>query len=136
MAFVLDTSVTMAWCFADESTPATEALLDQLVEQEAWVPPLWHLEVVNVLLVAERRGRLSQAQSERFLELLAALPIRTADSSPEAAQLLGLGRHHRLSAYDAAYLALAGRHGLPLATGDRGLAEACQAAGVEALRAA
>ena len=75
-AFVLDTSVTIAWCFEDEVTPYTEAVLDRLETTTALVPPVWQLEVANVLLVGERRKRLTQAQTARFVQLLRALPYR------------------------------------------------------------
>ena len=75
MQMVIDTSVTMAWCFEDEATDDTDAVLDQLQGDEAVVPPLWQLEVTNVLLVAERRARITEAQATRFLDLLLRLPI-------------------------------------------------------------
>lgn len=131
MAFVLDASVTMAWCFEDEARAETEALLDRLARGEAVVPTLWVVEVVNVLLQAERRGRLSEAQAERFLGLLQQLPIRVDEAARLPAEaLLAGGRRHGLSAYDAAYLALAERLGLPLATLDLRLREAAERAGV------
>ncbi|MEE6280593.1 type II toxin-antitoxin system VapC family toxin [Georgenia sunbinii] len=130
MAFVVDTSVTMAWCFQDEATSSTEELLDRLREEEAHVPELWRLEVTNVLLVAERRGRIREAQSRRFVDLLERLPIRVAPSAGSLTEVLDLGRRHRLSAYDAAYLELAERLGTPLATLDGRLVDACRTAGV------
>ena len=132
MTFVVDTSVTMAWCFEDEATGATEALLDRLASEGAVAPGLWRLEVSNVLVVAERRGRITEAQSSHFVALLERLPIRLLDPG-SFAELLAIGRRHNLSAYDAAYLALAERTGSPLATLDRGLADACGAAGVRTL---
>ncbi len=130
MAFVLDASVTMAWCFEDEVTPYSEEVLDSLSETTAIVPTLWWLEVANVLLVGERRQRLTQAQSARFTELLTALPIETAQEQDAFAPLLALGREHKLSAYDASYLSLASRLGLPLATSDDKLREAARRIGV------
>lgn len=130
MPLVIDTSVAMAWCFEDEMTDATEVVLDSLHEDEAIVPSLWQLEVTNVLLVAERRKRISEAQATRFLDVLARLPIRidTAPNDPTA--LLAAGRRHNLSAYDATYLVLAERLGVPLATLDTKLTTACKSAGV------
>lgn len=130
MTFVVDASVTMAWCFEDEVTPATDAVLERLIEEEAIVPALWRLEVANVLLVAERRGRMTEAQATRFLDLLERLPIRVDPASPEVAALLGVGRRHALSAYDAAYLALAERMSVPIATLDQRLLAASRRAGV------
>jgi predicted nucleic acid-binding protein len=133
MQLVIDASVTMAWCFEDEATPDTEAVLDRLQQDEAIVPPLWRLEVANVLLVAERRRRITEAQAARFVGLLGQLPIRIDPSAPDVSTLLGLGRRHGLSAYDAAYLALAERLAVPLATLDERLATAGRSAGVALL---
>ena len=128
---VVDASVSMAWCFEDEATQATDALLDRVAVEGAVVPQLWGLEVCNVLLVAQRKGRISEAQSARFLALLHQLPIRTDPSGTALAEVLALGSRHGLTAYDAAYLALAERHAAALATLDADLREAATAAGVE-----
>lgn len=118
--FVVDNSVTMAWCFADEVTSYTESVLDRLRDTQALVPVIWPLEVANVLLVAERRQRITEAQTAHFLELLRALPITVDDGGVEKGwgPALTLGREFGLSAYDACYLELAMRQGLPLATQD------------------
>ena len=131
--FVVDASVTMAWCFADEATPATESVLDLFSADEAVVPAIWSLEVANVLLVAERRGRLSEAQASRFLDLLQQLPIEVDAAPLDLAAVVAAGRRHELSAYDASYLVLAERTGAALATLDRKLAEAAGRAGVRLL---
>lgn len=133
MVFVVDTSVTMAWCFEDEATSSTDELLDRLRDEEAHVPEVWRLEVTNVLLVAERRGRISEGQSRRFITLLERLPIRVTPSAGSLTEALDVGRRHQLSAYDASYLELAERLGSPLATLDRRLTDACHAAGVPLL---
>ncbi len=133
MAFVVDTSVTMAWCFEDEATDATEVVLERLQQETAVVPPLWHLEVANVLLVAERRGRIKEAKAGHFLGLLAQLRIEIDQAPTDSSALLAAGRRHGLTAYDAAYLVLAERLALPLATLDGRLAEACGTAGVPLL---
>lgn len=130
---VLDCSVTMACLFEDEASEASERLLEALADGAvAHVPQLWPLEVSNVLLVAERRGRISAAESAAFWEALRGLRIevdeQTATRAPET--ILHLARHYGLSTYDAAYLELAMRRGLPLATHDRKLATAATAAGV------
>jgi len=134
--FVVDNSVVMAWCFEDEASPYTERVLDQLRETQALVPAVWPLEVANVLLMAERRDRLSEAQSAHFAQLLQALPIIVED--PDTTRILGpilaVGRAHRLSAYDAAYLELAARQGLPIATQDGLLRKAAGNAGVTLLQ--
>lgn len=133
MAFVIDTSVTMAWCFEDDATPDTDTVLDRLRDEEAVVPNLWRLEVANVLLVAERRGRISEAQAMRFVGLLDQLPIRIDPAVPDLTAVLGAGRRHALSAYNAAYLGLAERLAAPVATLDSQLAAACRTAGVALL---
>ena len=133
MPFVIDASVTMAWCFDDEATDDTEGLLEQLCSDQAVVPALWQLEVTNVLLVAERRGRITEAQAARFLELLLHLPILVDGSPTDVTAVLAAGRRHSLSAYDAAYLVLAERSAVPLGTLDGRLATACRAAGVPLL---
>src|SRR6478735_2969697 len=99
----------MAWCFEDEATDATDAVLDRLSENQAVVPAIWPLEVANVLLVAERRGSLSEAQASRFLGLLAQLPIGVDESQAHIAEIVAAGRRHILTSYDASYLVLAER---------------------------
>ncbi|MEO6811114.1 MAG: type II toxin-antitoxin system VapC family toxin, partial [Isosphaeraceae bacterium] len=130
--FVLDCSVTMAWCFDDEATAYTNSVRDQLTDGRAVVPSLWPLEVVNATLVGERRKRLDEARGQRFLTLLDALPIIVDDETVHRAfgEIAHLARAHQLSAYDAAYLELAMRLGLPLATLDSKLKAAAQAVGV------
>lgn len=133
--FVLDTSVALAWCFEDESTPGSKALIETLLNQSARVPPLWRWEVASALLSAERRGRIEPAAASRFLDLLERLPIQVdPDATRQAFQSTWqLARTHDLTSYDAAYLELALRLGLPLATRDRALATAAEAAGVRLL---
>lgn len=129
---VLDCSVTMAWCFEDETDAFTEAVLDTVVAEGAVVPGLWPLEVINVLLVGERKKRLTEAQAAQFLNRLLALPIEIEGSvrNETWARLQVLGRNHGLTAYDAAYLELAARRGLVLATADGALRKAATAVGV------
>jgi predicted nucleic acid-binding protein len=129
---VIDASVTMAWCFEDETTPFTESVLRRLASESAWVTAIWPYEVANVLLGAERRGRITQRQTMRFLELLRALPITIDESGPTRAweQTVTFGRTHSLTSYDAAYLELAARMDMPLASQDVQLLNACRAVGV------
>jgi predicted nucleic acid-binding protein len=124
--------MTMKWCFEDECDATAESVLDALVESEAWVPAIWLLEVANVLLVAERRQRLTPADSARFLELIAGLPIVVDQIGHQLAHgpVVELARRTGLSAYDACYLELAMRLGDPLATGDDRLESAATANGV------
>ncbi len=130
--FVLDNSVVMAWYFEDEANAYTSAILESLAASEALVPTIWPLEVANVLLVGERKGRGSEARTSRFVALLDALPIRVdaATSQHALSGILTLAREQRLSAYDAAYLELAMREGLALATQDKALRRAAEACGV------
>lgn len=134
-AVVLDCSIAVAWCFEDEADPAIDALLDGLRAAGAVVPALWPLEMTNVLLQAERRGRIAMAAVDARLAAFAALPI-TVDSvswPQNSSTILGLARLHGLTTYDAAYLELAMRRCLPLATKDRTLEQACRAVGVVVL---
>ncbi len=126
----------MAWCFENEATTYTESVLDQLRETQALVPAIWPLEVANVLLIAERHHRLTEAQTAHFAQLLQVLPIlvEEADVARGLGPVLAVGRAHRLSAYDAAYLELAARHGLSLATQDSRLRKAASDAGVVVLQ--
>lgn len=130
--FVLDCSVALSWCFEDESDPYADCVLDSLRNTSAIVPQLWMLEVANVLLVAERRSRTTRAQTIRVVELLQSLPIIIDDQTATRAMesTLALGRIEMLSAYDASYLELATREGLPLATLDKKLAQAASNCGV------
>jgi predicted nucleic acid-binding protein len=125
-AFVLDASIALAWCFADEATPATDALLNRLADEDAIAPALWRLEVANALTMAERRGRLSVAGLTRSVNLLQRLAVAIDVDGPDRAfrELLDLARSERLTVYDAAYLELALRLGLPLATKDAKLRKA------------
>ena len=125
---VIDNSVVMAWCFGDESSAYADAVLEQLSESTALVPAIWPLEVVNGLLVAERKKRIRFADSVRFLSLLSALPIVVEHQEKKAMmkELLSLGRNSELSAYDTAHLALALRDNCPLATLDKRLLEAAK----------
>ncbi len=131
MSFVLDASTTLAWCFDDEADRFADACLAALAETEAVVPALWTLEVTNVLLVAERRGRISPADSDRFWALLRGLPVSVDAEDASVETLLALGRELGLSAYDATYLDVAARLGLPLATRDTRLREAAVRRGLE-----
>ena len=129
---VLDTSVTMSLFFSDETSPYADAVLDRLDSTRALVPALWPIEVANVLLIGERRQRAIPAQCDQFVQLLATLPI-DVEPGPFADLLLTalpVARLHALSTYDAAYLDLALRLELPLATLDTRLIAAAQVAGV------
>lgn len=125
--FVVDNSVVMSWCFKDETNNYADTVLDRFAESIAVVPSIWLLEVVNVLLVAERQKRLSESDSIRFLTLLSQLPILVEYERPEMMkELLALARSNNLSSYDASYLDLAMRKGIPIATLDNKLIEAAK----------
>jgi predicted nucleic acid-binding protein len=134
--FVVDTSVVMSWCFKDETNNYSDTVLDRLIESAAVVPSIWPLEVVNVLLVAERQKRLSESDSIRFLTLLSQLPIVVEYERPEMMkELLALARSNNLSSYDASYLDLAMRKGFPIATLDNRLIKAARKIDVPVLEA-
>jgi predicted nucleic acid-binding protein len=135
VSFVLDSSVTLTWCFHDQRTPATQALLEQVAEDGAVVPTLWRLEVANGLQTALRRRRIDAVFRDASLEDLAALPI-TVDTDTHTHAWSGtllLSDRFRLTVYDAAYLELAERRALPLASLDRELRAAAGALGVALL---
>jgi predicted nucleic acid-binding protein len=124
--FVLDCSVAISWCLVDEDNDYANAVLDLMPNAEAFVPEIWSLEIANTLLVAERRNRLTVVQSQAAISLLKSLLI-TIDSLTSAqafGRTLLLAREQKLASYDAAYLELALRLDLPLATNDKQLIDA------------
>jgi predicted nucleic acid-binding protein len=132
--FVLDASVSVAWCFDDESTPFSEGVLDLLsAGAEGVAPGIWPLEVANALLVAERRKRISMAQVTALLGRIVQLPVSVETIEPDRAfsQVLSVARQHQLTEYDAAYVELALRRGLPFATLDDKLRQAARMAGIK-----
>jgi predicted nucleic acid-binding protein len=132
--FVLDCSMTMPWAFQDETSPESERILQRLQADTAIAPAVWPLEVCNALVNAQRRGRLAAEKSARFVTALSRLPISTEDGDSRVfVDVLPLALEHGLSSYDAAYLELAVRRQVPLATLDADLARAARAAGVEVL---
>lgn len=119
--FVLDASLTLAWCFDDESTPFTDSVQIALqTNSTCIVPPIWPSEVANGVRIAERRGRITIAEGEVFLSTILKLPIKVMRLPPATIfkQVLLLARNEGLTVYDASYLSLALREGLPLATLD------------------
>jgi predicted nucleic acid-binding protein len=130
---VLDASVTVAWCFADEASAFADLVLDFIaVGGEAVAPAIWPFEVANALLAGERRKRISTAQVTSILQRIADLPIAIDPVRSDRAfsQILSLARQQQLSEYDAAYLELAMREGLALATLDTQLRRAAKSIGV------
>jgi predicted nucleic acid-binding protein len=135
MSLVVDSSVALTWCFEGEHTPATIALLDRVSEAVAMAQTLWPLEVLNGLIMAERRGRLNAMQRHQLAGFLRDLPIgidqETANQAWTATTFLA--ERYRLTLYDAAYLELAQRLDLPLATLDKDLRVAARSLGVTLL---
>ncbi len=123
MSLILDSSAALAWIYADEITPAIRQVFDLLHENGAWVPSLWRLEVANILEMGVRRARHDVAFRDATLADLALLPINLdAETDRQAwGATLRLAERHRLTLYDAAYLELAQRLRLPLATLDSDL---------------
>lgn len=131
-AFVIDASIALAWCFEDEASPGTDLVLEHVRDRGAIVPALWHLELGNVLLQAEKRSRIAMAEIAARLELIAALPIEVDQETTAHAwrETLALARAQGLTTYDAAYLELAVRRGIPLVTKDETLRVAAERLGV------
>jgi len=136
MDWVIDSSIALAWALPDETSKEAERFLSRIsIRNILWVPALWWYEMANALLMAQRRKRLTDAERIRLIELYRTLPIRTdmmldSDSMPRFQRL---GMDYDLSAYDAAYLELAQRRGLGLATVDRPLRSAAQIAGIKVI---
>jgi predicted nucleic acid-binding protein len=132
---VVDASVALAWCFADEASPETDKLFQRLRDDGGVVPALWHLELSNVLLLAERRGRVTTGAVIAQLDIIATWPIATDQETTQRAwrEILTLARTEGLTTYDATYLELALRRGLPLLTRDTDLAAAAKRLGITVL---
>ena len=134
-AFVLDCSIAVTWCFEDEATPASDALLERLGAETAAAPAIWPIEIGNMLALAERRGHIAAAKISEFLALVEDLSILIDDKTPERAlrEVLALARSEGLTTYDAAYLELAMRLGVPLATRHAGLRQSAETLGTPLL---
>lgn len=132
MAFVLDASITASWAFPDEIDPIATLALTLLRSGSAQVPSLWWFEIRNTLVMGERRNRITAADTAAFLHDLTHLDI-ASDRAPDGSRTLHLARLHRLTVYDAAYLELAERLTLPLATMDTALRRSAGEAGVALL---
>ena len=135
-AFVLDNSVAMRWLLASNKASDqryAELVLKSLVDAEVLVPNLWHLEVANVLLSATNRKEIEVSEVERFTAQLENLPITvdTLTANQVFGHTISLARAYRLSSYDAAYLELALREGLPLASLDKDLLKAAKRSDIE-----
>jgi len=134
--FVVDASITLAWCFADESSDTTDGVLRRLLTEGGVAPGHWPMEVSNGLRFGERRGRIDEARWSVARSLLTDLPVDIVQVDVAAAlDVVDLARRHDLTVYDAVYMDLAASRGLALATADRRLAAACRAAGVALIAA-
>ncbi|HET9680354.1 MAG TPA: type II toxin-antitoxin system VapC family toxin [Gammaproteobacteria bacterium] len=135
MTFVLDSSVAMSWLLPDETHAAADVIADRLLEQKAVVPTIWPIEVCNVLLVAQRRKRITLPDAQNLLKGLRQLPIEVEKQGADDYQenVMAVAAKYSLSSYDASYLELAIRLDAPLATLDKKLAVACLKAKVSTL---
>ncbi len=135
MSLILDNSIAMAWCFKDERTAATAALLERVTNSGAVAPWLWPMEASNALLMAERRGRITGEERRALMELLRDLPITLDTESINYiwTAAVRLAERYRLTVYDAVYLELAQRRNLPLATLDTDLRAAASTLSVPLL---
>jgi predicted nucleic acid-binding protein len=136
MAFVVDNSVVCGWFIGNQSTDYTEWVASRLLDEQAHAPALWQLEFANVLRSACKRGALDAQSAHEVIEQIAALPITVDRDTPGPAAILSLALRYDLTSYDAAYLELALRLQLPIATQDAALMEAARAAGVGVLKEA
>jgi len=130
VALVVDVSAVLALVFVDEPGDYAERVVSHVATTEAFVPSLFWFELRNAVVMGERRGRLTAEQSSRFLAAIHQLPLRV-DHEPDENLVLALARQHRLTVYDASYLALASRLGLPLASLDSHLRAAAQSSDVK-----
>jgi predicted nucleic acid-binding protein len=129
MPFVVDASVAACWLLPDEGNARADIAYARFPQDSAIAPALWWFEMRNIFITNERRGRIDAGKTSRALSLLGGLPIRM-DHEPDETALMTLARTHQLTAYDAAYLELALRQNLPLATLDGDLTRAARAEGV------
>ncbi len=129
MALVVDCSFLLTLCFEDEASVRADALLDRIALEGATVPAIWWFELRNALIVGERRGRIHEMNTTMFLNDIGLLPIEV-DREPVSTRVVHLARAHRLTVYDSAYLELAQRRGLRLATLDHDLAVAAESLNV------
>jgi predicted nucleic acid-binding protein len=135
MNFVLDASMTLAWCFSDEATLASQSILEKAQDGVIYAPSIWPLEVGNILIGAEKKKRIKYADMMLFLHLLQKLQIEIDEETPyrSFSDILLLAHAEKLTTYDAAYLELAMRKGIPLATKDKALITAAKKLGIALL---
>jgi len=134
--FVVDASITLAWCFADEATDRTDGVLRRLLAEGGLAPAHWPAEVANALRFGVRRGRIDGEKMVEARSLLTQVPVDVVPIGvADALDLVDIAQQHDLSVYDAAYLELADIRGLALATLDERLVAACRTRGVELIAA-
>ena len=126
---VIDASLTASWHFEDEQSAAADAILESLQHDSAYAPLIWWFEIRNVVTLGERKKRATHEQTAGFIAFLSQLPIGL-EPLPDDDRVMTLARRHKLTFYDAAYLELAQREGIPLATLDKELVTAARAEGV------
>ncbi len=136
-SLVLDASAALAWCFADEQTASDRKLLSLVTREGAEAPSIWPLEVANVIVLAQRKGRLTQTQTAESIETIRSLPIRIRETTPSSVfeNLVLLAQKYSLTIYDASYLELAIRLRIPLTSRDEMLKRAARSAGVALIEA-
>lgn len=132
MAFIVDASIAGAWLLPDEDNTIADQAMERMADEDVWAPDLLRHEIRSILLSAERRGRISNDLIHSALARLRALPLKFVGPGDDT-EVVRLSRQYRLSAYDAAYLALALNEQLPLATLDLRLAEAARSEGLTLL---
>ncbi|MEL4357201.1 MULTISPECIES: type II toxin-antitoxin system VapC family toxin [unclassified Luteococcus] len=133
MSVVLDASLPLAWLLHEVSDEELDVVLDEVLHDGGLVTPLWQLEVLNGLLVAVKRGRITTAQLSEMLVALEGLPLEQVELDPSPYALLPLAREHGLTAYDASYVWAASVTGCPLATRDEKMRAAAEAEGIALL---
>ena len=131
VGLVVDASVTAAWFLPDEGTPYTEAILQATADSDVWVPAIWLLEMGNLLLSAQRRRRIDEAKRRELVDAASNLRLRIDREPVPMPEIDAIAARHALTAYDAAYLELALRRRLPIATTDAALLKAIRVAGVK-----
>ncbi len=135
MKIIADISVVLSWLFEEEQTKDALEVLRRIEKDEMLVPPLWWSELENGILMGERRGRKSPVETAAFLKLVRSLTIHTDDAPPHRVSddILQIGRDHQLTAYDATYVELAVRQGVPLATFDVAIRKRAPILGIKLL---
>lgn len=132
--FIADCSITVSWFFYDERDKYSDFTLDYCYKFRAIVPPLWRLEVINAILIAEKRARIKSAEVVKIIDFLNSLPIDISILDFPMQEIINVARANNLTSYDATYLLTAMHEGLPIATNDKALIKACLNNGVFLLK--